>query len=150
MEILNEIIIERPIEEVFNFLSNFENMSKWNYYVLSVKKTSAGVIMKGSTFHQTRKTDSQDLKVIEFEFPKIVAVQTLPPERHLTMYFKLTPEGSFTRVKDVWQVEVSWLAELFSKNKVQSAVGENLKKLKTLMEKGKVTLQDGRITYLSQ
>ncbi|HZE83724.1 MAG TPA: SRPBCC family protein [Puia sp.] len=148
MEILNEIIVERPIEEVFNFLSNFENMPKWNYYVLTVNKTTEGEITKGSIFHQVRKNDAQDLKVIEFEFPKTVAIATLPPERHLTMRFQLSQEGLFTRIEDVWQVKVSWIVAFFIRHLIQSAVGKNLKKLKTLMEKGEVTLQDGRVTHL--
>ncbi len=148
MKIFNEIVVKRPIEEVFGFLSNFENMPKWNYYVLEVNKTTDGSIAKGSTFHQVRKNDAQDLKVIEFEFPNIVTVETLIPKRHLTMRFKLSRAGSFTRIEDVWQLQASWIAEIFVKSRIQSARNNNLKKLKTLMEKGNVTLQDGRITYL--
>src|SRR5882724_11211641 len=148
MEILNEIIIERPIEEVFNFLSNFENMPKWNYYVLTVNKTTNGEIRIGTIFHQVRKNDAQDLKVIEFEFPKIVAIATLPPERHLIMRFRLFQESLFTRIEDAWKVKISWVVAFFVKHQIKSAVSDNLKKLKTLMEKGEVTLQDGRVTHL--
>lgn len=34
-EFSNEVTINRPIEHVFSFLSNFENMAKWNYWALS-------------------------------------------------------------------------------------------------------------------
>ena len=36
------IRINRPIAEVFAFLSDFENIPKWNYYVLEVRKLSRG------------------------------------------------------------------------------------------------------------
>ena len=38
MEFENTIVIKKPIKEVFAFISNFENIPKWNYYVLEVKK----------------------------------------------------------------------------------------------------------------
>ena len=36
----NAIRIDRLIDEVFAFLSNFENIPKWNYYVLEVRRLS--------------------------------------------------------------------------------------------------------------
>jgi len=38
IEFENRIRIERPREEVFDFVSNFENVPKWNYFVESVRK----------------------------------------------------------------------------------------------------------------
>lgn len=148
MEIYNEIIINRPIEEVFNFLSDFANLSKWNYYVLKVSKITEGPITKGTVFHQVRKSDSQDFKIVTFDFPKVVAIETLPPERHLMMRFNLVAQGDHTKVEDAWQVKIPGIVGWFAKKKIQPAVMENLQKLKTLLETGKVTLQDGRIETL--
>lgn len=150
MEIYNEIIINRPIEDVFNFLSDFENLSKWNYYVVKVSKITEGPIAKGSVFHQVRKTDAQDLKIIELEFPKVVAIETLPPERYLMMRFSLIARGGHTKVEDAWQVKIPRVVGWFAKKKIQPAVMENLEKLKTLLETGKATLQDGRVETLSR
>lgn len=148
MEIYNEIIINRPIEEVFNFLSDFANLSKWNYYVLKVSKITEGPITKGTVFHQVRKSDSQDFKIITFDFPKVVAIETLPPERYFMMRFNLVSQGDHTKVEDAWQVKIPAIVGWFAKKKIQPAVMENLQKLKTLLETGKVTLQDGRIETL--
>lgn len=148
MDIYNEIIINKPIEEVFNFLLDFENLSKWNYYVIKVSKITEGPIAKGSVFHQVRKTDNQDFQIIALEFPKVVAIETLPPERHLVMRFNLVAQGGHTKVEDAWQVNIPWIVGWFAKKKIQPAVMENLQKLKTLLETGKVTLQDGRVETL--
>lgn len=148
MELYNEIIINRPIEEVFQFLHNFENMPRWNYYVLKVSKITEGDIIKGSVFHQVRKKDSQRYQVIELVFPKSVAIETLPPERNLIMRFELSSIESSTQVKDYITIDVPWIVSLFVKNKVQSAVMENLQKLKVLLETGMVKLQDGRVEIL--
>jgi hypothetical protein len=72
-------------------------------------------------------------------------METLPPERHLIMRFKLLQQGASTVVEDTWNVEASWLLSLVAKGKVKSAVKVNLLKLKTLLENGTVKLQDGRI-----
>jgi len=148
MEILNEIIIDRPIEEVFNFLSTLKICQSGIIMSSRPIKQPTGKSEWATIFHQVRKNDAQDLKVIEFEFPKIVAIATLPPERHLIMRFRLSQEGLFTRIEDMWQVKVSWVVAFFIKHQIKSAVSDNLKKLKTLMEKGEVTLQDGRVTHL--
>ncbi len=42
LEFENTIRIDRPIAEVFAFLSDLENIPKWNYYVLEVTKLSNG------------------------------------------------------------------------------------------------------------
>ena len=78
LEFENTVYIDRPVDEVFAFLSDFENIPKWNYYVLDVKQLSESPIGVGTTYHQVRKTDEQDFRIIEFEPDHMVAVKTLP------------------------------------------------------------------------
>jgi len=47
-----EAIINRPIEEVFTFISNVENDSQWSTGAIETKFTSQGSIAKGSTFKE--------------------------------------------------------------------------------------------------
>lgn len=67
LEFENTIRIDRPVGEVFAFLSDFENIPKWNYYVLEVRRLSEGPTGIGTTYLQVRKTDQQDFRIIEFE-----------------------------------------------------------------------------------
>ena len=146
--IRNEVVINRPIETVFNFLKNFENMPRWNYYLVSVTNTSGGRIGVGTVFPQVRKSDSQYYKITGLEYPGLITMETMPPERHLIMNFKITQKGSTTVLEDTWYIKASPLLALVAKNKVRRAVYANLLKLKTLLENGIVTLQDGRIEKL--
>lgn len=41
----NTLVISRPVREVFEFISNFENMPKWNYFAVSVRKITDGPTM---------------------------------------------------------------------------------------------------------
>ena len=147
LEFENTIRIDRPVEEVFAFLSDFENIPKWNYYVLEVRQLSEGLIGVGTTYHQVRKSDQQDLQIIEFEPGHTVAVKTLPQSSpDLEMRFTLYEEGITTRVRDEWKLNTGRPAifERLAGGRIKSAVAENLAKLKELLEEGQVVLQDGR------
>jgi uncharacterized membrane protein len=147
LEFENTIAIERPIDEVFAFLSDFENIPKWNYYVLEVRQLSESPIGIGTTYHQLRKSDQQDFRIIEFEPNTTVAVKTSPQsspsfERRFTLY----EEGDTTRIRDQWKLDTGRpaLLERLARGRVKSAVSENLSKLKELLQEGRVVLQDGR------
>ena len=147
LEFENTIRIDRPIDEVFAFLSDFENIPKWNYYVLEVRQLSESPRGIGTTYHQVRKTDEQDFRIIEFEPSHTVAVKTLPHSSpSFEMRFTLYEEGDTTRVRDEWKLDTGRLAllERLTGGRVKSAVAENLAKLKELLEEGRVVLQDGR------
>jgi len=143
----NTIRIDRPIGEVFAFLSDLENIPKWNYYVLEVRQLTESPIGIGTTYHQVRKTDEQDFRITEFEPNHTLAVKTLPQSSPgLHMRFTLYEEGNTTRIRDEWQLDTGRPAilERLTGGRVKSAVAENLAKLKELLEEGRVVLQDGR------
>ena len=74
----NRISVNRPAEEVFEFLSEFENIPKWNYYVRSVGKVSDGPTGKGTVYHQVRRDDSQTFEIVEYHPHTSVSVKTRP------------------------------------------------------------------------
>ena len=43
----NTVMIRRPIEEVFGFLADFENIPRWNYAIVETHKVSQGPIGVG-------------------------------------------------------------------------------------------------------
>jgi uncharacterized membrane protein len=149
LEFNNKLEIKRPIAEVFEFLSNFENMPKWNYFVVNVKKISDGPVAVNTAFRQKRKTDSQEYEIIEYEPNKSVAIEVLPPGVKLIMRFTLqsSPHNdNGTVVVDEWKIDTG-IPALFARigvTNVKAAVAENLEKLKQLLETGKTILQDGR------
>ena len=147
LEFENTIPIDRPIDELFVFLSDFENIPKWNYYVLEERQLSESPIGIGTTYHQVRKTDEQDFRIIEFEPNHSVAVKTLPQsspsfKRRFTLY----EEGDTTQIRDQWKLDTgrAALLERLARGRVKSAVAEDLAKLKELLEEGRVILHDGR------
>jgi uncharacterized membrane protein len=150
LEFENTILVQRPVAEVFTFLSDFENLPKWNYYVLEVSKRSDGPAGVGTIYHQTRKTDEQDFRITELMKNHAVAIKTLPQSSPaLEMRFTFYDEGSATLIRDEWKLDTGQpaLLERLAVGKIKSAVAENLAKLKELLEEGRVVLQDGREVY---
>jgi len=145
----NTVTIDPPIDEVFRFVANFENMSKWNYFVVDVHKLSPDPIGLGAVFHQTRKTDTQQYRVTEFDPGRRIAVETLPPAPSLVMRFTLEATGTGTSLTDEWEVGVGsgllGVLGFLAAGRVNAAVRENLAKLKHLLENREVRLQDGRV-----
>jgi uncharacterized protein YndB with AHSA1/START domain len=150
----NSIRIRRPVGDVFEFVFDPVNLSKWNYYVLHVEKTSSGSLGVGSTFHQTRKKDQQNLRVTEYEANRRLSLETIGgSELKLTMrlHFEATEEG--TLIRDTWKLDTGRprILERLAARRVMTAVGENLAKLKELLETGRTQLQDGRwVTHVMQ
>jgi len=129
----NTIRIERPRQEVFDFVSNFENIPKWNYFAKSVRKVNEVPLSLGARFHQICKADQQQFEIIEFERPDKVVVKTLEGSTpQFTMSFEFEANGDQTLLRDTWQLETGYypLLEMLGKSKVKSAVAENLSKLK--------------------
>jgi uncharacterized membrane protein len=140
IELKNEIVIDRPREEVFDFVSTFENVPKWNKYIHKVTKTSDGPVGVGSTFHQVRETEEQDFRVVTYEPNHELAVESIGSsspkfKRHVTF----ESEGDdATRITDEWKMEMSRsaLIEHLEAGEVESAVQGNLERLKALLETG--------------
>jgi hypothetical protein len=57
MKFANSLEINEPIEKVFTFFSQPENLPKWNYYIRSVERTTPDISGVGAQFHQVRQSD---------------------------------------------------------------------------------------------
>ena len=151
MHFTNTLIIDPPVTETFAFVSDFENMPKWNYFVEETTSQSPPGRGVGTIYRQRRRTDEQHFVVTDFEPDQLVAVRTLPPARDLQMRFTFEPDGGGTRLTDDWTLDTGlprWLDRIGA-SRISSAVQENLAKLKELLETGRVRLQDGRAETVS-
>ena len=87
MHFTNILIIDRPVTDTFAFVSDFENMPKWNDFVQETASQSPPGRGAGTIYRQRRRTDEQRFVVTDFEPDQPVAVRTLPPARDLQMRF---------------------------------------------------------------
>src|SRR5260370_37927401 len=77
MHFVQEQVIERPVSEVFAFISDPENLPRWNYYVIGCMKLDTSPARVGSTDRLVRQPD-----------PRIFIVTELKPNRSLLIPFR--------------------------------------------------------------
>jgi carbon monoxide dehydrogenase subunit G len=142
MEFTNTVTIEREPAEVFAFLSDFENLPRWNYALDRTQRLDAGPIGVGAQYLQTRtvpKAAVEKFVVIEHDPDRLVAIRgTLGPFEATSRYL-LEPVGAATRLTNTMQLERPGALQLVASlagPRVRSAVAENLGVLKELLERG--------------
>jgi uncharacterized protein YndB with AHSA1/START domain len=79
IKIEKSIIINRPIEDVWKFISNVENIPKWNRGTRKGRVTSDGSIAVGSTVQYLRQFLGRQmivkLRVSEYVLNRMIALQ---------------------------------------------------------------------------
>ncbi len=148
IEFENTIRIDRPVPEVFAFLANPENLPKWNYYILEVRKISSGPVGVGAVYHQITAGDEQDLVIAELDPNRKLVVRTLYPFTiGLEMTITVQDANPATLVVDAWRLETGLIVPLeqLGAARIKSAAAETLTRLKEILEQGAVVLQDGRL-----
>ena len=138
----NTVTIRRPVEDVFAFIADFENVPKWNHAIVETTKVSPGPVEVGTTYRQTRSAPSRSQEAFEvtvFEPASRLEVHGgLGPFTARVSYL-LEPAGSGTRLTNTVDLEASGLFTLvapLATSRVKHAVAANLDTLKQLLEAG--------------
>ncbi len=98
------VVIDRPIEEVFDFLADGENDPKFSPRVLEIAKTTDGPTGVGTVYASTVKDagmkTKREFRITEFEPPTRIrwAEQSKNTITAPEGGYDLAPEGSGTRV----------------------------------------------------
>jgi uncharacterized protein YndB with AHSA1/START domain len=137
----NAVMIRRPIEDVFAFLSDFENVPKWNYAIVETRKVSEGPVGVGTIYQQVRSVPSRSeerFEVTAYNPPHQLEVQGQlgPFPSRLTYALAAFPEG--TRVTNAVELELRGPGRLLGRvavSRVREAVAANLRKLKELLDR---------------
>lgn len=105
-----EIIIDRPVEEVFDFVADERNEPRFNPSILSAEKTSPGPIGKGTRFWaeigtMMGKTAEMSIEFTAFERPRLLGSSTHLSTMDIqgTLTFEPVPRG--TRMCWSWETE---------------------------------------------
>ena len=136
----NTVMIRRPIEEVFAFLSDFENVPTWNYAIIETHKVSEGPVGVGTIYQQVRSVPSHSkerFEVTAYNPPRQLEIQGQlgPFPSHLAYALAAVPEG--TRITNAVELELRCPGRLLGRvavPRVRDAVAANLQKLKELLE----------------
>jgi carbon monoxide dehydrogenase subunit G len=135
----NTVIIRRPVEEVFAFLADFENVPRWNFAIVETTKTSPGPVGVGTTYRQTRSVPTRSeerFEVTTFEPPRRLEVQGQIGPFRARIGYLLEPAGSGTRLRNLVDLGSSGPLTLVAPlvtSRVKHAVAANLETLEQLL-----------------
>lgn len=143
MRIEYSMTIQRPIEEVFAFVSNVENWSQWISNTSEITKTSSGPIGVGTTFTQIthflgRRLDVRGT-VMEYMPNRKIRVQSDGKPVPFQSTITLEPAAGGTHLHDVLEAsgDVSALfkiAEPLMEGMVRKGYEKDHETLKDLLE----------------
>lgn len=98
-----EIIINRPVEEVFDFVADERNEPRYNPQMLRAKQISAGPIGRGTRFRAESKvmgrSTTMTIAFTAYERPRRLGSSTHLSTMDIqgTLTFDPTPEGTWMR-----------------------------------------------------
>jgi uncharacterized protein YndB with AHSA1/START domain len=61
------VVVDRPVEDVWKFMSDMSNDSKWNPDTVEVRQTSAGPLRVGTTLERVNPKRTFRIRVSEYE-----------------------------------------------------------------------------------
>ena len=136
-------LIDRPIKDVFTFVSNPNNMSKWNSAVVSIQQVTPGAVGIGTKFKTVgeamgrRLEGEMQVQTFEPDTKCGFQLQAGPMQMNLTMSFKTVGTGTKLNLNVQGNpAGVFKLAEGLMTGQVKSLMEGNLTKLKSVLESG--------------
>jgi uncharacterized membrane protein len=141
IRIKEQVIIQRPADEVFEFIANFENNPVWQSGMVSARFTSPAPMAIGSTYDQAARFLGREVvssfEVIALEPGRMVKAASTGGSFPITFTRIVEPQGSGTLVRAIVEGDASGffkLAEPLLRWMVQRSVRGDYANLKRLLE----------------
>ena len=136
-------LIDKPVKDVFAFITNPKNMSKWNAAVVSMEQMTPGAIGVGTKFKNVgemlgRRIEGE-MQVVAFEPDSKYGFQMNagPMQMNVTLTFKTVGTGTKLNLNGQGNPAGFFkLAEGVMAGRVKSMMEDNLARLKSVLEKG--------------
>ncbi|EAU66235.1 SRPBCC family protein [Stigmatella aurantiaca] len=123
MRVSHSVLIHRPVEQVFAYVTDLRNEVRWQPEIKEVRITSPGPLGKGSTFIEVRRTFGRNLvwhfEIEDYEAPFRLCIRSTSGTMPYTgcRLFEAVPEG--TRVTESGELTtplmVRWMDGLFAR-----------------------------------
>jgi len=136
-------LIDKPVKDVFAFITNPANMAKWNSAVVSMEQITPGAVGLGTKFKNVGEMMGRriegEMQVVAFEPDSKYGFQMNagPMQINVTITFKTVGTGTKLSLNAQGNpAGVFKLAEPVMQGRVKSMMEENLARLKSVLEKG--------------
>jgi len=139
-----DVTIDRPVEEVFAWLTDEKNHAKWDPGSIEMTPEKPGPWHAGLKFHEIRKMGGRNTtvqsRVAALEPNRRFEIESLTgPEWHGTWLFSPVNSGAGTRLQFKGQLAfkgVMRLLELLIRGQFKKQLDTNFAKLKQILESG--------------
>jgi ligand-binding SRPBCC domain-containing protein len=133
--------INRPLEEVFAYVSEPRNLPRWNSAVQAVRRTSAGDSGVASTYLMERALSTgravNELEVVTREWPREFAIRTTGGPTPFRYRYGFSAENDETVVHLKAEIDLIGPATLvpqLARRAVKNGVDDNFATLKQILE----------------
>lgn len=151
-----DVIIERPISDVFKAVTNYDNkaeMRQWRSSVKNIGITAGNPLRTGSMIALTKSFMGSEtfinMDITDLERNKRVVFKGIHGRFPFTREISFTPDGRNTIVKDSYNVQLSWIwfwyAPFFN-GALRNQVVKEWQALKTMLEKNSYGTDAGSVT----
>jgi uncharacterized protein YndB with AHSA1/START domain len=137
-----DILIARPVENVFSYVSDPANLPSWQPAVVEVRRPE-GEIAVGSRFGETRhfvgKRFKTTVEVVELEKDRVFGIRVVDGPLPITIRHLFAPEDGATRVTIAGEAELRGAMRVAGGIMAKAAehdAGASLARLKTVLEAG--------------
>jgi len=137
------IMINRSQQEVFDFVMNLDNDSKWQASIVSVKQISDGPIGVGSTFRYETKflgrKSETEIQLTNYDPPSGASVKAINGPVPFENTYKFESKGDGTQMTFSGQAEIGGffkMAEGLAAKQVEKQFDTDGAALKKLLEAG--------------
>jgi uncharacterized protein YndB with AHSA1/START domain len=146
-----EIVINRPVEEVFDFEADERNEPRYNPRMLRVEKLSPGPVGLGSRFRAEMRTRPRPMEMTTeftgYERPRRLASTTRMSRMDIRGTLSFDPVPGGTRMRWSWELEPHGLLKLMTP--LASPIGARGERaiwtsLKRLLEAQEASFSAGR------
>jgi uncharacterized protein YndB with AHSA1/START domain len=133
--------INRPIDQVFAYVTDIKNLSKWEPAILEVEQTSSGQIGIGTTFKGANKVMGRGMpftsKVTDYLPNKKWSETISSGSTLIDLYWTFDSVGGGTKFIEVYDMKIGGFLRLFS----SMIIGSMRRQLKLDLSKLKSTLE---------
>lgn len=142
IDFANTIHINRPVNEVYAYLSDLEHTPEWNWAITKTKKATPGPTAVGTRYRQTRsvpRPGTEMLEITALEVDQLIEVQGTLAQFRAHLGYRLTERVAGTDLTNTVQLEANGALRLLTPvlgKQIQRAVADNLDQLKSRLELG--------------
>lgn len=141
IDFTNTVVVDRPVNDVYDYLSDLERVPDWNWAIASTQQVTPGPVRVGSRYRQARTVPqpaTEMLEVVELEPNRSIGIEGTLAGLPARLRYDLEPVGQATVVRNRVRLVVRGALELAApilSRRISGAVASNLNDLKTQLER---------------